>query len=205
MQAVLLCVRHPVPRTRYHFLEAHSPLRPARSRHAASAAHGRHRRLYGRSSSSAMPSPLALRGRPSSITVLQRGAPVLRVFRGSLARPQAIRPPGIPAWIPCHLPGFGGSFAFDELKALNLSKPTYDCTPLRTEDAVVESVVETAVKDFAARYNAMVSFDQKVTATRSCVLRVCGFCELCERVRVGLLQQLCAGRLLRSHEGRRSQ
>ena len=113
-----------------------------------------------------------------------------------------IRPPGIPR---SRLPGFGGSFAFDELKALNLSKPTYDCTPLRTEDAVVESVVETAVKDFAARYNAMVSFDQKVTATRSCVLRVCGFYELGERVWVGLLQQLCAGRLLRSHEGRRSQ
>lgn len=103
------------------------------------------------------------------------------------------------------MPGFGGSFAFDELKALNLSKPTYDCTPLSTEGAVVEPVVETAVKDFAARYNAMVSFDQKVTATQSCVVRVCGFCELVERVRVGLLHQPCVGRLHRSHEGRLSQ
>ena len=125
-----------------------------------------------------------------------------------VARPPVCLPSQSPswdtsAWIPCRLPGFGGSFAFDELKALNLSKPTYDCTPLRTEDAVVESVVETAVKDFAARYNAMVSFDQKVTATRSCVLRVCGFCELGERVRVGLLfsSYVLAGCSVRMRDG----
>ena len=73
----------------------------------------------------------------------------------------ALPPRALGPAIEYHGPSKG--FGFDELKALNLSRATFNCTLFSKQDTALSSVIESPARDFASRYDASVVFDQKVS------------------------------------------